>query len=81
MPLTISDEMLREAGLTEREALVEFSCRMFDAGKLPLWPAARLASLTRAEFQTELRQRGIPIYRPTIADLKDDLAALRCLED
>jgi hypothetical protein len=32
MPLIIPDETLREAGLSEREAMAEFACRMFDAG-------------------------------------------------
>ena len=39
--------MLRQAGLTERNALVEFACRLFDAGKITLWSAAQLAGLDR----------------------------------
>ena len=34
--INIPDDLLKEAGLDEREALVEFACRLFDAGKLPL---------------------------------------------
>jgi predicted HTH domain antitoxin len=44
-PLTIPDEVLRELHLDEREARIEFACRLFDAGKLPLIPAARLVQL------------------------------------
>ena len=80
MPLTIPDEVLKEAGLSEREALIEFACRLLDAGKLALWPAAKLAGLSRVEFKQELRQRKIPIYRPRLEDLADDLAALKRLE-
>jgi predicted HTH domain antitoxin len=76
MPLTIPDDLLREAGLSEREALVEFACRLFDVGKLPLWSAAKWAGLTRTEFEEELRRRNIPIYRPGLADLADDLSTL-----
>ncbi len=37
MPLVIPDDALREAGLSEREALIEFACHLFEAGKLHLW--------------------------------------------
>jgi predicted HTH domain antitoxin len=76
MPVVIPDETLREAGLTEREAVVEIACRLFDAGKLALWPAAKLAGMSRAEFEAELGLRKIAVYRPTSEDLADDLAAL-----
>jgi predicted HTH domain antitoxin len=76
MPLIIPDETLKEAALNEREALVEFACRMFDAGRLALWLAARLAGLTRVLFEVELRARGISVYSPGPDDLADDLAAL-----
>jgi predicted HTH domain antitoxin len=76
MPVIISDETLQAAGLTEREAKIEIACRLFDAGKLPLWPAAKLACMSRGEFEVELGQRNIAVYRPTERDLADDLAAL-----
>jgi predicted HTH domain antitoxin len=79
MPLTISDEVLKQAGLTEREALIEFACRLFDAGKLTLPGAGRLAGLDRPEFETELFRRNIPAYRLTLEDLEKDLAALERL--
>jgi len=80
MPLTISDEVLQSAGLTEDEARVEIACRLFDAEKLALWPAAQFAGMTRVEFEEELRRRKIPIYRPTIEDLHADLAAFERLD-
>jgi predicted HTH domain antitoxin len=76
MPLTISDEVLQQAGLTANEALVEFACRLFEAGKLTLPSASRLAGLGRIEFERELYDRNIPAYRLTLEDLKQDLAAL-----
>jgi len=79
MPLTIPDETLRAAGLTEREALIEFACRLFDAGKLSLPAAGKLAGLQRPEFERELFERNIPAYRPTVQDLEHDLAALKRL--
>ena len=65
MPLTISDDVLASAGLTEREALIEFACRLFDADKLPSPTAARLAGLTRTDFESELIARGLPTVRYT----------------
>jgi predicted HTH domain antitoxin len=79
MPVTIPDETLEQAGLTEREALIEIACRLFDVGKLHLWPAAKLAELSRTEFETELLHRGIPIYRPTVEDLNEDLENIKRL--
>jgi predicted HTH domain antitoxin len=51
MPVVISDETLRDAGLTEQEALVEIACRLFAAGRLALWPAAKLAGVDRVAFE------------------------------
>jgi len=68
MALSISDETLKAAGLTEREMQVEIACRLFDADKLPLWPAAQLAGLSRGAFEEELASRQIPVYRPTQED-------------
>lgn len=74
--LMIPDEVWREAGLSESDALVEFACRLFDAGKLPLWSAAKLARLDRNGIEDALLERGIRIYRPQLSDLHEDLATL-----
>lgn len=63
MPVVIPDEMLQQAGLSEREALIEIACHLFDKGKLHLWPAAQLAGMARDEFSAELVKRGIAPYR------------------
>jgi predicted HTH domain antitoxin len=79
MPLTISDETLQNVGLTEREALMEFACRLFDAGRLNVHQAAKLVGLERYDFEEELFARKIPVYRPTVEDLHDELEALKRL--
>jgi predicted HTH domain antitoxin len=81
MPLTlsISDEVLQRAGMTEEEARIEIACRLFDAEKLALWPAAQLAQLSRVEFEDELMKRKIPIYRMTVEEFQKDLESLRQL--
>ena len=79
MPVVIPDEVLTEAGLSEREALIEIACRLFDLEKLDLWPAAKLAGMSRVQFEGELMRRRIPIYRPTVEDFLQDVAALERL--
>jgi predicted HTH domain antitoxin len=74
--LIIPDEVLRAAGMNEQEALLEIACRLFEVGRLTLWKAAKLADVTRVEFERELLQRRIPLYRPTVDDLKGEMAAL-----
>jgi predicted HTH domain antitoxin len=76
MPLVIPDETLREAGLSESDALIEFACRLFDAGRLTLWGAAKLASLSRVAFEEELQARRIAWLRRDEEDLAEDLAAM-----
>lgn len=78
--LTIPDDLLREAGLSEKDALVELACRLFDAGKLTLHSAARLAGLDRGQMEDALLERSMPIFRPSAAEVADDLANLKDLE-
>jgi predicted HTH domain antitoxin len=79
MSITISDELLKEAGMSDREALVEIACRLFEAGKLTLPLAARLAGVDRGEMEDQLLDRKIPLYRPSLDDYHQDVAALRKL--
>lgn len=79
MPLIIEDDVLEQAGLSERDARVEFACRMFDAQKLSLPQAAKLANLNRVQFENELYLRGIPAYRITREILEQDLESLKKL--
>ncbi len=76
MPVVISDDVLREARMTEQEVRIELACHFFDTGKLALWPAAKVAGLSRVEFEAELARRKISVFRPTTADLDQDLSAL-----
>jgi predicted HTH domain antitoxin len=76
MPLIFSDEILEKVGMSADEARVEIACRLFDAGKLDLWPAAQLAQMSRIEFESELSNRKIPIYRLTLEDLVAEQKAL-----
>lgn len=79
MPIVISDETLQQAGLSEQQARIEIACRLFDANKLSLWPAAQLAQLTRSQFESELHARHIAVYRPTVKDLEQDRQSMEKL--
>jgi predicted HTH domain antitoxin len=79
MPLTISDEDLQRLGMSADEARIEIACRLFDAEKLDLWPAAQLAEKSRVQFECELTRRKIPIYRPTLADLEAEMKTIQKL--
>lgn len=79
MPLTIPDDFLAEAGLSEREARIEIACRLFDAGKLTMPAATRWAGLSRTQLEEELLRRDLPLYRPTAEDLKQELVTLNRL--
>ena len=80
MPLVISDQALKSAGLSERDMRIEIACRLFDSGNLPLWPAAQLAGLSRGEFEEELACRKIAVYRPTLEDWEVDKQTIAELE-
>ena len=76
MPLTISDQLLDQAGLSPDKARVEIACSLFASGKLTLPGAAKWASMTRSEFEGELLCRSIPLYRPDPEDLDRELSIL-----
>ena len=79
MPLLIPDETLRDAKMTEAEARVEIACRLFDAGRLSLPAAGKLAGLDRNAMEEQLRTRFIPVFRPTIDDVLHDVKSLEQL--
>ncbi|GMU20135.1 MAG: hypothetical protein AMXMBFR13_02340 [Phycisphaerae bacterium] len=75
--LSIPDDVLKQAGITERDAAVELACLFFETGRLSLFFAARLAGLSQAQFEEVLLDRKIPIYRYSEEDLQHDLRTLR----
>ena len=73
MTLQIPDDIRNATGLDERGMLLELACRLFDANRLPLVQAARLAGLERFEFEDALQERSIPIYRYDESEFRNDL--------
>jgi len=49
---------------------------LFDAQKITFWTAATPARLDRTAMEEALLARGIAIYRPSAADLEQDLQTI-----
>ena len=76
MTLKIPDEILHAARLDERGLRVELACHLFDTERLSLGQAARVAEMNRTEFEDELHQREIAIYRYDQDEFQQDADAL-----
>lgn len=63
VPVTLPDQLLAEAGLSEAEAKLEIACRLYDAGTLTMPQATRWAGITRVDFETALLERRLPLVR------------------
>ncbi len=76
MPVLLDDELLADAGLSEREARIEIACRLYDAGRLTMPQATRWARLTRTEFEAALLERELPLIRVDEAYWQQERIAL-----
>lgn len=77
--MIIADETLQACGMTEAEFKQEIALLLFDARKLSLGNACKLAQIDKVEFQKLLKQRQIPLYEYDVEDLELDLKNLRAL--
>jgi predicted HTH domain antitoxin len=80
MPVTIPDQLLAEAGLSEKDAKLEIACRLYDAGKLTLPQATRLAEISRVDFEAALLERGLPVLRLDERYWAQEMKGLKRLE-
>lgn len=62
MPVTISDEVLTAAHISEPALKQELALTLFQQERLTLAQASRLAELTQLAFQALLADRQIPIH-------------------
>ncbi|HYE60687.1 MAG TPA: UPF0175 family protein [Phycisphaerales bacterium] len=74
MTINVPDDILKQAGVTERDLLIELACRLFDAEKLVKADAARLCGLDRPAFENELHKRRLPLYHTSLEDYELDRA-------
>jgi predicted HTH domain antitoxin len=61
MPVTIPDQLLLEAGLSEADAKLEIACRLYDAGKMTMPQVTRWAGISRVQFESALLERHLPL--------------------
>ena len=77
MDLNIPDDLMAQAKMSRSDVLIELACRLFQAQRLTLHSAAKLAELTRAQFENILLDRNIPLFEVTSEDLHSDLENLK----
>ncbi|MBA2246278.1 MAG: UPF0175 family protein [Gemmatimonadetes bacterium] len=78
MCVTIPDEVLRAASMSEDDLRREVALMLFGQERLTLAQASRLAGLDRLEFQQLLASRGLTVHYDT-REFEADLATLRRL--
>jgi len=76
MSITIPDEVLAAAHMTESELKQELALTLFQRERLTLAQASRLAGLDQLAFQAMLAKRAIPIHYG-IEEFHADLHTLR----
>jgi predicted HTH domain antitoxin len=79
MAVTIPDEIVRATRMTEAELKQEIAVLLYERERLTLAQAARLAGITRLQFQHLLASRQIAIHYDE-ADFAEDLKTLRELD-
>ena len=79
MPVTVPDQLLSEAGLSEAEAKLEIACRLYDAGKLTMPQATHWAGISRSEFESALLERHLPLIRIDDSYWQQEIEALERL--
>ena len=79
MPVTISDEVLVAAHLSEPELKQELALALFQQDRLTLAQASGLAEITQLAFQALFADRQIPIHYG-VEEFREDLRTLRQTE-
>jgi len=79
MPVTISDEVLTAAHISERELKEELALALFQKERLTLSQASRLAEVSQLTYQALLAERRIPIHYG-VEEFREDLRAIRQTE-
>lgn len=79
MSITISDEIVEAARMTQLELLQEMAMHLFQSGKLTLGYAAQMAKMNRPSFEALLKARQIPLYVYDVEDFEADVQTLQAL--
>lgn len=75
MSITIPDEVMKRAGLSEAAFRIELAIMLFEKYLLTFGQASEMAGLSQYDFQQELGKRGLFIHYD-VEDLRDDLKTL-----
>ena len=78
MPVTIPDELLAAAHISEPELKRKLALALFQRERLTLAQASRLAEMDRLAFQALLAEREIPIHYG-VGEFHQDLQTLHRL--
>ena len=76
MNLTISEETLRAASMTPEELRLEIAMLLYKKERLTLALAAKLAGLSRIEFQKNLSTYNATLHYD-VSEFKDDIRTLK----
>jgi len=76
MPVTISDEVLKAAHMSEPELKQELAVTLFQQDRLTLAEASRFAGMNQLAFQAILANRQIPIHYG-VEEFREDVRSLR----
>ena len=76
MPVTIPDEVLTAAHMSEAELKRELALTLFQRERLTLGQASRLAGMSQLAFQALLADRQIPIHYG-VEEFREDIRAFR----
>jgi len=61
--------------LTEEEARLLFAVKLFEAGKLSLGQAAKLAGFSKRAFMDVLGRQGVPVFNYDPEELREETRA------
>ena len=75
MPVTIPDEVLAAAHMSEPELKRELALTLFQQQRLTLAQASRLAEMDQLTFQALLADRQIPIHYG-VEEFREDIRTL-----
>jgi predicted HTH domain antitoxin len=75
MAVTISDEVLTAAHISEPELKQELALTLFQQDRLTLAQSSRLAEMSQLSFQALLAERHIPVHYG-VEEFREDLRTL-----
>ena len=76
MSVTFSEEVLKQAHMTNEELAVEMAVHLFEIGKLSLGQASKMAGMSQWDFQQVLGSRNIPLHYG-VEEFEKDMKTLK----